>query len=124
MKRIYIALVFALICGFANAESLLTKEQAAKLAKVILSAEENVEYREIFRIENISYDSENDVWRFPAMGAHLMYVFEIRDKDGQYKIGTISDSSFGPAPPKFRIAPNLRREIRNLFEEFSKDRKK
>jgi hypothetical protein len=124
MKAIPIFIACILISGTAIAEQNLTKAQAQKLTSVILESQTNNEYREVFKLDQISYQKQEDVWRFPSFGVGTMYIFEFRDDDGYYKIGTISNTSFGPALPKFHIAPRLRGKIRKLMADFLTENKK
>lgn len=118
MKSIHLCTAWILFTGLAIAEQNLTKAQAQKLASVILESPIHAKYRESFKLDQISYDKETDRWRFPSFGMGSMDVFEIRDDDGHYMIGTISNKSFGSPSLKFGIVPELRRKIRQLLAEF------
>ena len=125
MKITIAAMTLTLVCGVVSADPVHTKEQVAKLAGIILDAKENEKYKGTFRLENLSFDPKERIWRFEASSGGLGYVdiFEIRDADGFYRLGRINNTSFGSAPPEFRIAPSLRKKIRELLRSFSEEKK-
>ena len=125
MKTTIAAIILMLVCEVVFADPAHTKEQVSKLAGIILDDKLNQKYKDTFKLENPSFDPKEHVWRFQASSGGLGYVdiFEIRDADGLYRLGTINNTSFGPAPPEFRMAPTLRKKIRELLSTFAKEKK-
>jgi hypothetical protein len=118
--------VVGLLAGNAIAEPSFTREQASKLARVILDAPQHKKYREIFDPEKLTYDPKIKLWvfnrHFPLTGG-VLHVFDLREEDGFYRLGTISTHTSSKSASKFGIAPNLKRPIRNLLKEFETKRK-
>ncbi len=113
--------IVGLLAGSAIAEPSLTKEQASKLARLILDAPQYEEYKGIFDPEKLIYDPKIKLWVFNRnfpFSSGVLHVFDLREEDGFYRLGTISTHTFSKSGPKFRISPGLRRPIRDLLKEF------
>ena len=101
------------------AEASLTKEAVSLIGTIILRDKSNSHYDEGFKLETPEFDKEEGIWRFQATGKFFpvtlgapLYFFEIRDKDGYYRIGSISGRGFSPkSAERFRMPPALRKKI-------------
>ncbi|MFP6864791.1 MAG: hypothetical protein VCA35_02530, partial [Roseibacillus sp.] len=74
------------------------------------------------------YDFQRKLWIFPGgfpvtLGGSID-VFELREQDGYYRLGTLSLQTFSPSPARFRIAPSARRQVRELLKVFALQRAK
>jgi len=126
VKTICTIAILAALTASAHAEPILTKKQVGELGRVILSAKQNEKYREIFDCDKPSYDPKKHVWvfpgGFPVTPGGPVHVFELREKDGYYRLGSFTTHSFSPSPPKFRIAPAVRKKIRELLKSYAEER--
>ena len=117
-----------MIFGTALAEPVLTKAQVSKLGHAILSVRQHEKYEAVFDCDKPSYDFQRKLWIFPGgfpvtLGGSID-VFELREQDGYYRLGTLSLQTFSPSPPRFRIAPSARRQVRELLKVFALQRAK
>ena len=116
--------VIAVLLGTAIAEPILSKEQVTKLRDVILKVESE-RYRNSFGGEP-SFNEKERSWVYLG-GVEIdgpTYHFEIREKDGYYRLGWISPrGSSGAASERFRMSPTIKRQIGKLLAEFKQEKK-
>lgn len=117
------ALASALLWGPAQAEPSLTADQVSKLGRVVLSAEENKEFKEVFWKDQPTFDKETQVWTYrngwPRTPDDKAYIFEIRETDGHYRLGWRTPWKASAPVERFRIQPSIRRKLLELFREFA-----
>ena len=105
----------------AHAETKLTEAQVTEVAKLILNSKRYAKYKGLFDPLKSEYDSERKVWtfngKFPVTPGGEVHIFEIRDKDGFYRIGTITTRSLSGGIPEFHISPSLKGEISDLLDK-------
>jgi hypothetical protein len=114
-------LLFSLIMGTASAESLLTKQQAIQLGRVILAAPENKEYKDIFWDDQPEFDPKAKLWAYkngwPRTTGGRFYLFEIREADGFYRLSWLSERK-SSGDVRFRIQHSIRTKLTDLMETF------
>ena len=127
MKMTCTVAVLAILIGVASGEPILTKVQVSELGRAILSAKQHKKYREIFDCDKPSYNPDEKLWRFsggfPVTLGAPFHIFELREKDGYYRLGSISTHSFSPSPPKFRMSPSVRRKVSKMLKTYAEQRK-
>ena len=114
-----------ILIGMAIAEPTLSKEQIIKLRDVILKAE-NEKYRNVFDVVP-AYDEKKQSWLFSAGGYGIdqpAYHLEIREKDGYYRLGWVSPRGSSAGYDRFRMSPNIKRQVETLLDEFKQPKKK
>ena len=114
-----------ILIGMAIAEPTLSKEQIIKLRDVILKAE-NEKYRNVFDVVP-AYDEKKQSWWFSAGGYGIdqpAYHLEIREKDGYYRLGWVSPRGSSAGYDRFRMSPNIKRQVETLLDEFKQPKKK
>ena len=125
IKKLLSSMVITVVLvGIAVAEPILSTDQVKKLRDVILNAESE-RYRHVFGCEP-SFDEKGRSWFF--LGGFEIdgpaYHFEIREKDGYYRLGWVSPrGSSGAASDRFRMSPNIKRKVEKLLEEFKQAKK-
>jgi hypothetical protein len=125
-----ISLIAAMITmiGIAIAEPILTKDQVLKLGEVVLNARENKEYKDVFVSSQPAYDKKKQLWVFsggsPVTPDGQFYVFELREKDGYYRLGWLTPWKSSPGYDRFRLAPAVKRQVIQLLEDFKQPKKK
>jgi hypothetical protein len=122
MKFISAIAAMTAMLGLAIAEPTLTKDQVLKLGEVILNTRENKDYRDVFVSSQPAYDEKKQLWvfsgGFPTHPDGAAYVFELREKDGYYRLGWTTMSKSSSGYDRFRIAPSVKRQIGQLLNDF------
>lgn len=108
--------------GIAIAEPILTNDQVLKLGEVVLNARENKDYKDAFASPKPAYDEKKKLWvisgGFPVTPDGPAYVFELREKDGYYRLGWITPWKSSSGYDRFRMAPSVKRRVGQLLDDF------
>ena len=114
--------------GIAIAEPILTNDQVLKLGEVVLNARENKDYKDAFATSKPAYDKKKQLWifsgGFPVTPDGQSYVFEVREKDGYYRLGWITPWKSSSGYDRFRMASSVRRQVGQLLDVLKKPKKK
>jgi hypothetical protein len=121
-----IAAMIAML-GIAIAEPILTNDQVAKLREVVLNARENKDYKDAFASSKPAYDKKKQLWvfsyDFPVTPDGQLYVFELREKDGYYRLGWITPWKSSSGYDRFRMASSVKRRVGQLLDDFKQTKK-
>ncbi len=113
-----------ILAGTAWGEASFSKEQIIKMGHVVLSAQENREYKEIFWNAQPDFDDKTATWRFtggfPVTPGGAAYVFEFRDADGFYRLGWVTGQKSSQGFDRYRIQSSTRSELTELMKTFRK----
>ena len=125
--KMHLHLLFALsalLLGKVSGESQLTREQVIEIGRIVLTAPENDEYKEIFWNDQPEFDEKRNLWiyrnGFPRTPGGTAYIFEIRESDGHYRLTWLTERKSAPGHGRFRIQPSIRKKLFELFETFNK----
>lgn len=125
--RILLAILGLALCRVeVAAEPTLTKEQVAEIGQAVLNTSQYRKYRDGFDRKKPHYHPETRMWSFPATGRFFpvtlgspTYFFEVRDTDGQFRIGSVSHK--GKLTPrtsdKFRMPPDVKKRLGEALRE-------